>query len=295
MRPSEFEAIRSHLQEASDGIDAYLKEKQALEDEELDELASRYFAALPQGTPSEMEPHKAPETAPAKLPRASPLCATLIENCQPWRYLSAQAAADLRDCRWIKEAEAIDEVLRGLPTGPIQDHQSKLMDEQLDRCRKGAERIRTILAACLAGSTPPADQANEGEGNGGKALTIVASAAETAPDQPVLPIPVQWLTNWREILVALGMKDNKEDQDKVKKLNKAYSGPIVIPKQGAQPKVDKLKLLEWWNGLEQKFWDEKQRQKDTKATAAAQHPYGQGGIVAPDVSGGVKKRRDSAR
>ena len=168
MRPSEFEAIRPHLQEASDRIDAYLKEKQALEDEELDELASRYLAALPQDTPSEMEPHKAPETAPAKLPWASPLCATLIENCQPWRDLSALAAADLWDCGWIKEAEAIAEVLSGLPTGPIQDHQPKLMDEQLDRCRKGAERIRTILAACLAGSTPPADQANESEGNGGK-------------------------------------------------------------------------------------------------------------------------------
>ena len=55
--------------------------------------------------------------------------------------------------------------------------------------------------------------------------------------------------------------------------------------------MDKAKLLEWWNGLEQKFRDEKQRQRDAKATTAAQHPYGQGGIVAPGISGGVKKRR----
>jgi hypothetical protein len=180
MRPSEFEAIRPHLQEAFDYIDADLKRRQAVKnDKELDELFNRYFAALPQGTPSEMEPHKAPETAPAKLPWASPLCATLIENCQPWRYLSAQSAADLRDCGWIKEAEAIDEVLRGIPTGPIQYHQPKLMAEQLDRCRKGAERIRTILAACLAGSTPPAVKPEQGEENDGDVNQKKVSQAAT--------------------------------------------------------------------------------------------------------------------
>ncbi len=143
-----------------------------------------------------MEPHKAPETAPAKLPWASPLCATLIENCQPWRYLSAQAAADLRDCGWIKEAEAIDEVLRGLPTGPIQDHQPKLMDQQFDTCRKGAERIGTILAACLAGSTPPADQANGSEENSG---------ANPTPEQPAADPNVKR----KEILDGLEPADRK--------------------------------------------------------------------------------------
>jgi len=171
--------------------------------------------------------------------------------------------------------------------------------KELDRDGTTARLWQTLLAdfphVLVDAGLAPAATKEQGEGNGGAAQALIAPAVKTAPDPPVLPIPVQWLTNWREILVALSMKDNKEDQDKVKKLNKTYSGPIVIPKQGAQPKVDKLKLLEWGNGLEQKFRDEKQRQKDTQATAAAQHPYGQGGIVAPDISGGVKKRRDSAR
>ena len=39
----------------------------------------------------------------------------------------------------------------------------------------------------------------------------------------------------------------------MKSLNKKYAGPIIRPKQGAQPKVDEAELLEWWNGLGQKF------------------------------------------
>jgi hypothetical protein len=138
---------------------------------------------------------------------------------------------------------------------------------------------------------PQAAKPGQSEENGGETLSSVAPAALTTPDPPVLPVPVQYLTSWREILVALGMKDNKEDQEKVKKLNKTYNGPIATPKQGAQPKVDKAKLIKWWNGLDQKFQDSQQRQRDTKATAAAQHPYGQAGVVAPDMGGGVKKRR----
>lgn len=105
--------------------------------------------------------------------------------------------------------------------------------------------------------------------------------------------PREYLTSWREILIALGMKDNAEDQGKVKRLSKRFSEgcPITIPKQGAQPKADKAKLLEWWNGLEQKFEESRRRERDRRATVAGQHPYGRDGIVAPDISGEVKKRR----
>ncbi len=117
---------------------------------------------------------------------------------------------------------------------------------------------------------------------------------ETADNHGNQP-PRAYLTSWQDILITLGKKDNREDQRQLKALNKKYAGPIITPKQGAQPKVDKAKLLEWWDGLEQQFQESQQRQRDTKATVAAQHPYARGGTVVPDIGGGVKKRRDSTR
>jgi len=114
-----------------------------------------------------------------------------------------------------------------------------------------------------------------------------AEEALTAP--PPLPLPM--LTSWREILVALGLKNNHEDQGKVSRLNKQYAGPICIPGRGAQPVVDKAKLIEWWNDLEAKVRGARDRSRDAKATAAAQHGYGRDGVVAPDLAGEVKRRR----
>jgi hypothetical protein len=122
-----------------------------------------------------------------------------------------------------------------------------------------------------------------------KELRRIEAAAEQAKTGGATPN--QYLASWREILVALGLKNNREDQQKVKKLNKDYSGPIIIPKRGAQPKSDRKTLIERWNGLEEKFHDSQQRRKDAQATAAAQHPFGQKGIVVPGISGGVRKRR----
>lgn len=107
--------------------------------------------------------------------------------------------------------------------------------------------------------------------------------------------PKQYLTNWREILVALEKTDNKEDRSRIKALNDRYAGPIISPKQGAQPKVEKAKLLVWWNGLEKQFQESQQQRSDAEATVAAQHPYGRGGTVVPGIVGGVRKRRDSTR
>ena len=82
--------------------------------------------------------------------------------------------------------------------------------------------------------------------------------------------PRQYLTNWREILVALGMKDNKEDKAKVRAIHKKDpDSPIIVTKQGAQPKVEKAKLLAWWNGLEEKYQEDQRRERDKKATVAA--------------------------
>jgi hypothetical protein len=104
----------------------------------------------------------------------------------------------------------------------------------------------------------------------------------------------RYLTSWREILIALGMRNDREDREKVRNLNTHYAGPIAIPKRGAQPKVDQEKLIAWWNGLEAQWTAGYQRGRDAKATAEVQLPYGREGIMAPEI-GGVKKRRKDCR
>jgi hypothetical protein len=86
--------------------------------------------------------------------------------------------------------------------------------------------------------------------------------------------PKQYLTNWREILVALGYNDNTEDREKVRYQNEHNDGPIRFPKQGAQPKVNKAKLIAWWNELEAQWEVGFNRARDSKPTVSDQHDYG---------------------
>ena len=154
MRPSEFEAIRPHLQEAFDDIDADLKRRQSLEnDAELHDSFNR-LAALPKGTPPKVKLRKLSQEE-AKQFHGSACSVPRIEDAYPWRHSAARAAVDLRDCGWIKEAAAIGEALSGLPTGPVDGNRPENMARQFDTIREGAERIRTILTACLAGGPNP--------------------------------------------------------------------------------------------------------------------------------------------
>lgn len=107
--------------------------------------------------------------------------------------------------------------------------------------------------------------------------------------------PVVYLTNWREILVSLGMKNNTEDQSKVRTLNKTYQGPIVFPGQGSQPKAEKTALLSWWNNLAAQWATDRPRALDAAATVAEQYEYGNGTAVIPDISGAVKEKRKVSR
>lgn len=127
-----------------------------------------------------------------------------------------------------------------------------------------------------------------------KSVATIAGHLKTSTTGRATP-PKSYLTSWREILLGLGMKNNMEDKGRVRHLNRQYAGPIVIPKQGAQPKVDKAKLIEWWNGLDAQWTAGYSRGRDTKPTIEPQHNYGHSGIVTPEISGGVKKRRSDRK
>lgn len=119
----------------------------------------------------------------------------------------------------------------------------------------------------------------------------LAESVESRRASSEREVPKKYLASWREILVALGMNHNTEDTAKVRRLNKSYSGPITIPGQGRQPFVGRFALLEWWGGLDAKVQSADQRKSDVRATMAGNYPHGRGGEAAPDIGGGVKKRR----
>jgi hypothetical protein len=147
--------------------------------------------------------------------------------------------------------------------------------------------------------TDPYKRQNEAHHHAGNLLRWAKQ--EEKQQLPPVPLGVEvegkpqtamkYLTSWREILIALEFKNNREDKQKVSRLNKSYSGPIEIPGQGKQPFVDKAKLLEWWAGLETKVREDSERQRNAQATASNQHDFGRDGKVTPDISGGIKKRR----
>lgn len=118
-----------------------------------------------------------------------------------------------------------------------------------------------------------------------------AQPVGTPPAQSDRAKPIDWLTNWQSIAVALERKNTKSTRQTIRRLNNSFDGPIRLPQQGGQPRVDRAKLIAWWNSLEQMMDEKDQRQQDCKATVEAQHPFGRNGSVAPGVSGSVKRRR----
>lgn len=102
-----------------------------------------------------------------------------------------------------------------------------------------------------------------------------------------------YLWNWREILSALGLRNDDENRRRVRDANIKFDGPITLPKKGSQPKVCKERLLTWWDALEGRFCQQEQDQLDEEATLDASYQYGKGATVLPDIAGHIKKRRGS--
>ena len=56
------------------------------------------------------------------------------------------------------------------------------------------------------------------------------------------------------------------------------------------------RLVKWWNGLEEQWEANAEREKNnSRAKRLETHAHGRDAIVAPEISGGVRKNRDSAK
>ena len=162
-----------------------------------------------------------------------------------------------------------------------------LFMQLMERAKRMPRGDKNVVERWLRGVT--AEAAEQLRKEDVKDLAPLGFQMPRTPKQP--PPPAVFLSGWREILVNLGLHDNQEDRQKVRRLSKSYFGPIIFPGQGKQPFVNKAKLLEWWAGLEAKVQADRGRQRDAQATAENQHNYGRNSEVIPDVAGGVKKRR----
>ena len=161
------------------------------------------------------------------------------------------------------------------------------------------------LESLIPGSVPTTIIKNLEKVAGGKLKPFIqrrrdlANQTEAEPaaltgalDTAAIPVPKVYLRSWREIFACLGgnLQNTKEERARVARATKKFSGPIVLPKQGCQPFVEKNELLAWWNRLGEAVAEDDQRRTDKEATTAEQYNFGRGGTAAPGIGGGVKGR-----
>lgn len=101
----------------------------------------------------------------------------------------------------------------------------------------------------------------------------------------------EYLKNWRDLLDGLGRKNNEEERRFVRSMNDRFQGPIIFSGQGAQPLVDKDKLLLWWDDLERRAEEAGQKRADSDATLQARYDSGRSETIRPEISGHDIKRR----
>jgi hypothetical protein len=101
------------------------------------------------------------------------------------------------------------------------------------------------------------------------------------------------LRGWHAITNALDMP--YKQRDGIKSLNTRFSGPIINHGAGSSPMVYRDVLLDWWNRLAMQQQELTNRREGARLSAEARHDYGHDGIAAPEIGGGVKKRRKDRR
>jgi hypothetical protein len=111
--------------------------------------------------------------------------------------------------------------------------------------------------------------------------------ADTTPTDP--PEPEKLLRGWRNIAEALGEK--YAQRARIKRLNETFNGPISHLGQGTSPMVSHKALLDWWNRLAIAHQDRANQRAGAKASANTSYNYGRDSVVAPEIGGSHRLRR----
>lgn len=130
---------------------------------------------------------------------------------------------------------------------------------------------------------------------------MTTTNSQPPQDAPEPPPPKRYAFDWQQLLDAIGLDNSSESRSAVRRAARVFGGPIAF-RQGSPPFVGIDALLAWWNGLEARAAELAQGRAERGASEAARqasaadaHPYGRNGTVAPGISGGVRRRRSSAR
>jgi hypothetical protein len=172
----------------------------------------------------------------------------------------------------------------GVSWAPEPPYASLPEDQAVDKLYSIANRLEREER----GGTP-ADHSAE--------LSMTRTAIYPMADSRATPantVPAKLLLGWAQILDAVEHRNNETTRLQVRRLNMMHGGPIILGRQGQRPTVDKDKLLTWWNCLEERFQEARQKKQDTESTTQAQYRHGRDAIVAPEIGGHVKKRRKPA-
>lgn len=129
-------------------------------------------------------------------------------------------------------------------------------------------------------------EAEQRESAGKEMPSAPAAREENAPPNQK---PKKLLHGWHAITSALALRYAQRED--VKRLNTACQGPITSQGQGTKPKVYEEDLVSWWNKLALRQQDLANQRAGARLSAQAQHAYGRDAAVAPEIGGGVKKRR----
>jgi hypothetical protein len=114
----------------------------------------------------------------------------------------------------------------------------------------------------------------------------------------MMPAPKAYLLSWREIMQALNLPTSRDGarnaHRQIRSLNDLYSGPILFRGRGSQPFVDRARLLEWWDRLDEISAEKIRQRRDRQATAGESYPYAASGTVAPGIAGSVRPRKTAS-
>ncbi len=164
--------------------------------------------------------------------------------------------------------------------------------------RPAVERARLITPKLPTTTSQSAEVVPTDAGS----ISVAAKPADDVKQPPFALPPKFYLSGWREILDALGLDNDKTNQSRVRKAHKTVPGPIIMPTKGGQPTpVVKHDLLDWWNGLDDRYRELAAKRDslhaDRSATLENQFDLGRGEhteTVVTEIAGRVKRRRGSA-
>jgi len=114
-----------------------------------------------------------------------------------------------------------------------------------------------------------------------------------AKSERQLTEPKTLLTGWHAIAGALDLPHARHKE--IRSLNDRCGGPITNKGAGTRPMVYQEDLIEWWNKMAVQTQELENQREGARLSVEAQHNYGRDGTAAPEIGGGVKKRRRDKR